>query len=89
MESIMLLAIAIVFIVYGTFGAIYPSKIKNSTNESHKAGMKDFGVSEEEAEKRVKKYVEQRNWWYRIMGIICAFFGGMLFYAVVRTLLKP
>lgn len=88
MESIILLAIAIIVMIYGTIGVISPSTIKNHLNKSHMESSKDLGTSDEDAEKWVKKYVEQRNWWYRIMGIIGAVFGAMLFYAVVRTLIK-
>jgi uncharacterized protein YjeT (DUF2065 family) len=88
MESIILLAISIGFLSYGIFAALYPSRVKNSMNESHKQGIRDFGASDEDAEKWVKKAVVQYDWHYRIVGIICAVAGALLFYATVRTMLK-
>lgn len=88
MKFIIGLAIAIVFLICGTMAIISPSKIKNSMNKSHGAGIKDWGTSDEYANNWVKKYVVQNDWHYRIMGIICTLFGVLLFYAVVKTLIK-
>lgn len=88
MKFIIGLAIAIVFLICGTIAIISPSKIKNSMNKSHEEGIKDLGNSDKYANNWVKKYVVQNDWHYRIMGIICTFFGGLLFYAVIKMLLK-
>ena len=88
MKEIIPLAIAIVFIVYGFYSIIYPSKVRNSMNRNHKEGLTDFGVSSAAAESWVKKSVVQKEWVYRISGIIMTVFGGLLFYAVVRTMLQ-
>lgn len=86
MKFIFPLAVAIIFIACGIVSIFSPSTIKNIMNRSHMSGLKDFGASDNQAKQYVEKYVEQRNWLHRVMGVIMVFFGSALFYAVVRTI---
>ena len=88
MKFIIGLAIAIVFLICGVITIISPAKIKFFLIESDKRAIKDWGASDEYAENWVKKYVVQNDLHYRIAGIICTVFGVLLFYAVIKTLLK-
>ena len=88
MKSIGLLTIAVIFIGFGIVSITSPTVIRNWIAKDHKEGLKDFGASDQIAEEYVKKYIPPNELIYRIVGFIFLFFGGMLFYAVVKTLLK-
>lgn len=88
MKFIIPLVIATVFVICGIVSALSPTTIKNHINKSHTEGLKDFGASNNYAEEYVKKNVLQYDLIYRIIGIIMIVCGGLLFYAVVKTLLK-
>ena len=88
MKVILPLAAAVIFIVYGIISIFSPTTIKNHMNKSHTEGLKDFGASNDYAEKYVKKNLLQYDSIYRVIGIVMMICGGLLFYAVVKTLLK-